>query len=876
MHFAHKISRKPFHGLRLKTFPVMLLIFTLAFQMSIAQFTEEFSDGDFDLNPPWLGTTNHFMVNSEFQLQLDDVAAGSSWLTTALPSLNGSSTTWEFVLRQGFSPSSANFGRIYLSSDNNNLSGPLNGYYLQFGEAGSNDAIELFRQSGTTSTSICRGASATIANAFGVRVKVVRIEGESWQLYADYSGGSDFKLEATGNDAALAIGGYFGIRCTYTITNATRFYLDNIHITTYDMPDTTPPHLLSLRVISAHSLELFFSEQLDAASVIPTGFMVFPDEVAPSLISIHDDLRTIVLDFTQSFRNGVSCVLQLSHVRDQAGNILSTVEANFVFFKESPVSYRDIIFSEIMADPNPSRGLPESEFVELYNRSKNPVNLSGWALSDGNTEAKLKEFIFLPEQYLILVPMSLSESYTDFGQKQALSSFPSLNNSGDVIVLKDDKGLTVDSLRYTSSWYRDEEKAEGGWTLERIDAHNICDEHTNWTASDAVEGGTPGRQNSVAATRPDHTGPKMISVVAVDSATLLLSFDEILSRQIPSVAEFAIQPPLEINSLRLDSSGTGLLLQLSEYIHPGSIYTITVGDIYDCPGNRIVASTITAAFVLPQHAVAGDLVINEILFNPRPTGVDFVEVYNCSQKTVNLKGWSLRNHSSGTPDKFVFSKYLLLYPGEYVVFTEDPNILKGEYLNGVEKNFFKTTLPAMNDDMGFISLISDFGSVIDSMFYSEDFHTPYLKDGEGVSLERISSATIPAVASNWRSASSVSGFATPGYLNSNSRASFEVEDGAVTIEPEVVLPMVPLQDFARIKYRFSNGGLIANVRIYDQVGRSVREIAANELLGTEGFFRWDGQGDDGSLAGRGYYMVWFEVFDADGKVQTFRRRIAIL
>ncbi len=49
-------------------------------------------------------------------------------------------------MKQSFSSSATNNGRVYLASDQSDLTKPLNGYYLQFGEANSNDAIELFRQ----------------------------------------------------------------------------------------------------------------------------------------------------------------------------------------------------------------------------------------------------------------------------------------------------------------------------------------------------------------------------------------------------------------------------------------------------------------------------------------------------------------------------------------------------------------------------------------------------------------------------------------------------------------------------------------------------------------------------------------------------------
>jgi hypothetical protein len=45
----------------------------------------------------------------------------------------------------------------------------------------------------------------------------------------------------------------------------------------------------------------------------------------------------------------------------------------------------DLIITEIMADPDPSNGLPVTEFVEIYNRSQVPINLSGWILFDGSS-----------------------------------------------------------------------------------------------------------------------------------------------------------------------------------------------------------------------------------------------------------------------------------------------------------------------------------------------------------------------------------------------------------------------------------------------------------------------------------------------------------
>ncbi|HEU5146106.1 MAG TPA: hypothetical protein VFT90_05295, partial [Chryseosolibacter sp.] len=183
-------------------------------------------------------------------------------------------------------------------------------------------------------------------------------------------------------------------------------------------------------------------------------------------------------------------------------------------------------------------------------------------------------------------------------------------------------------------------------------------------------------------------------------------------------------------------------------------------------------------------------------------------------------------------------------------------------------------LPPLNDDEGQVVLRNDLGRMIDSVYYSETYHNPFVKDGEGISLERISPFSPGIESDNWRSASGTSGFATPGYVNSNARAEVVSED-MVRIEPEVIQPELASLSYALIKYQLERGGVMANVRVVDQQGRCIRQIASNELLGAAGFFRWDGDQDNGSAAAIGYYIVWFEIFDADGMVQVIRKRIAI-
>jgi hypothetical protein len=170
---------------------------------------------------------------------------------------------------------------------------------------------------------------------------------------------------------------------------------------------------------------------------------------------------------------------------------------------------------------------------------------------------------------------------------------------------------------------------------------------------------------------------------------------------------------------------------------------------------------------------AQDIVINEILFNPRPTGVDFVEVFNNSSKFINIKNWSVANVENEvvTNPKIITTEDLLLPPGAYMAFTESSNIIMGEYITSVEENLFKVAdLPGFNDDEGTVAVVNDQGNIIDFFSYTDHYHSVFLQDDEGVSLERISFDELTNNPDNWKSANGSAGYATPGYINSNVRS----------------------------------------------------------------------------------------------------------
>jgi hypothetical protein len=407
--------------------------------------------------------------------------------------------------------------------------------------------------------------------------------------------------------------------------------------------------------------------------------------------------------------------------------------------------------------------------------------------------------------------------------------------------------------------------------------NNFCGENENWTASEDSSGGTPGRQNSVNANKPDLIGPQLLSYSLQSPTSLKLNFNEKLEKDL-SASVFEITPSIMISTKSfVDTSLREVVLELTQPIETRRRYTISVNNLYDCSGNIIQPDFNQISFMLPETADSLDVIVNEILFNPKTGGVDFVEVYNQSPKYINIKNWRLGNMEDGeftTPKQIVLDDFIFP-PSSYLVFTSDPVLLSQQFPNAIKNVLLKTSTPSMPDDEGTVAIKNDESQIIDYFSYSKKMHSPFINDDEGVSLERIYFSGPTNDANNWKSANAYSGFATPGFVNSNSRQESTFGENAVVMDPEVFSPSTPGIEFSKINYKFDRGGNVANIKILDAQGRLIKTLANNETLPYEGFYRWDGDRDDGSRARVGYYVVWFEVFDESGSVTVFRKRAVI-
>ena len=645
--------------------------------------------------------------------------------------------------------------------------------------------------------------------------------------------------------------------------------------------DATPPHIERIEILTSQQLRLYFNEPLkSAAATNINNYSVDQTIGNPYSVFLHENKMIVDLLFLNQFPEETALNLTIENMADGCENVMETTVLNFNYYIEKPF---DVVINEIMANPEPSVELPEYEYIEIYNTTDYDIGITDWTIAAGSTVREIPSALIKAGEYIILCSQEASVALESYGNALAVPGFPVLTNSGQALILKNRNGEMISSVTYSDQWYKNEFKADGGWSLEQIDPFNPCGEENNWEASKNEMGGTPGQINSIDAENPDTESPALLRAAVTDENTVQLFFNESLHIETAIINEnywidHNLDNPDTVDIITPENKS--VLLSFEHPFESNIIYEVEItGDITDCAGNIISGKT-TAKFAVPQTPEPFDLVINEILFNPFTGGVDFVEIFNRSDKIFDLNQLRIASYDDDANEYKSVAKASdeghLIFPGEYLVITENPEIVRDQYYTQ-NPNAFATvnSLPAYNNDKGRVMIMEKNENTIDNFAYTEDMHFALLASNKGVSLERINYDRPTEDKTNWHSASEVVGFATPTYENSQFNPQVEIEE-KITIDPEIFSPDNDgYQDVANITFNIKEPGFVANIKIFDSRGRLIKYLANNTLLGINQTITWDGLDDKNKKTPMGVYVVFIELFDLKGNVKQYKKSVVV-
>ncbi|EON75266.1 hypothetical protein ADIS_4437 [Lunatimonas lonarensis] len=641
--------------------------------------------------------------------------------------------------------------------------------------------------------------------------------------------------------------------------------------------DNLPPSLQQVEVIRDTELILSFDEPLNPVFAVVTSFYSL-EGVQPVEAKLGSAPHQVLLTFAEPLTMvGTEAEITLSGIEDMHGNAVGEQVFTFVIDPPLPPAFREIVLNEIMPAPRSGGSLPNVEYVELYNSSGRPIQLGGMRFGNNRTYTTLPRRVIEPGEYLLLCPASQVAQFASFGGVAGISPWPTMLNTGDEMWIATVDGELVDRLVYTNASFGSNSLAQGGYSLEVVNPYYPCESPNNLRPSESPLRGTPGKQNSVFDDTPDRTPPSLLRADPFGENQLRLIFSKPVTES-NLLAQFLLYPYLKVSAVTGDPSNReAVLVMFSEPFRPNQRYEISVSGWFDCAGNPLKTDASSMFFTIPSTAEPGDVVLNEVLFNPHTGGPKFVEIYNASDKYIDLKNWKLANSTTGeiANRRIISSQSDLLYPREFRVFTTDGALLQEQYPRGKAATFREINLPSYPIRSGTVILLNPEETIQERYAYHERHHHPLLRDPRGVSLERISLIRPPDDPENWQSAAANAGYATPGYRNSQV-TSLDVLERGIQVSPKVFIPEGAGETpFTTISYELDRPGFVATLRIYATNGQQVRELCQNQLWGESGFYIWDGTDERGARVKSGYYVVWVELFHPDGTVNQLKKTVVV-
>ena len=390
------------------------------------------------------------------------------------------------------------------------------------------------------------------------------------------------------------------------------------------------------------------------------------------------------------------------------------------------------------------------------------------------------------------------------------TNLPSLNNSGDTVIIKDSLGFTIDSLTYLPSWGGN----LNGKSLERISINDESNSQENWKTSESKFKATPGKINSASKKNYDLSinfiKPKKDYVIIGELFSLYLTVKNVGLNQssnsmvriysdankdsIPQDNELFSK--LNCNMLNPnDSSSFNLNI---ENISKGINYFIALAETEndDELENNISFLNITGIEI---NETRNDIVINEIMYAPINPEPEWIELYNRSEKTINLKYYSLADEKDTTR---IIKNSITLNPKEFFVVALDSLIFS---FYNISSKYQISKYPSLNNGGDKIILLDSLNRVIDSLEYFSSWGGSH-----GKSLERIDPDEPSTDSTNWKTSKDKKN-GTPGKINSMAQKGFDICVAEILFSPQ---------------YPMSNDNVNISIKILN-IGKNEAEFIIN-------------------------------------------------
>ncbi len=840
-----------------------LLFFTSFESKGQFMFTDDFENGQFGEweNAAQWDISNQSSLSGKYSLRHAVTGLrSSSYINRKIQvaGFNNGLITWNFKLKNG----NWIFGAteqfcFFLLSDKSDIT-ISNGYAIGINLAGGDNLLKLCRMEDGKAVQDIVQTDLVWKPGMLLEV-VVSHEYGLWKVRYKEGASTVWSQEKTGSEKLLNFSfSNIGLYYKFNTAHGGQIWVDDVSMGF----ENRAPFVHEVRSVGRDQIFLLFSEPMQQVALLQAdNYKVKTSNgTAVSVMSVRKaagDTAGVYLqlgNFSQ-----MNLHLTIENLVDLGGMALTNSEFDYTFIPTA--QFGDIVFNELMADPTPVVKLPNAEYIEIKNTSEFPINLKNWILEVNGKQKLLSDKTLEGGGYLIFCGTGGNANFGSYGACLEVLGL-ALANDGVNLKLFSAPTVLIDSFSYTPAMHR-KGFSDGGCSLERIDPLRKCGPDSNWGTSIAENGGTPGAENSLFRDNRDNLSPTIGSVIVANPGLLEVCVSEMPDLKLNAADLFSYLPSLPApDSILFDKIRLKYLIYFPKgTLKNGVIYNLVVDGLADECSNKSPIERHEFWYYTPK---LGDLLINEVLFNPFPGGVDFVEIYNHSGKKVELGEVYLGSRDNDQKIKsmyFLSNKSEIMLDMQYATFTSDSDVLLKNYYSACPECIYEMKkFPAYNLDEGCVVLLNKELEIIDEFCYLESMHHPMISDVKGISLERNNFSKPSTDPLNWHSASATVGFATPGYQNSSVDFIPKKSD-IVTFDPKIFSPNDDgINDRFLIKISPGQSGLIVNIRIYNEGGLEIRRLANNLMIGAQDVIEWDGTTGNHQKAGLGIYIIRVELF----------------
>jgi hypothetical protein len=344
---------------------------------------------------------------------------------------------------------------------------------------------------------------------------------------------------------------------------------------------------------------------------------------------------------------------------------------------------------------------------------------------------------------------------------------------------------------------------------------------------------------------------------------LILGFSEPMdfSKGLYNVSEGVGSPV----SSAISTDKNSVELTFDSNFERGKLYNLQISNLTDLAGNPLTNDNQTIGIC--ESIGPNDLIINEVMFENPDSSSEYIEIYNKSDKLLDVSGlvFTTRKTDGTLNSGNSIPNQTQILPKSYLALTQDSEKVRKYHNCPPESNIINTDWSTLNNENATIVFSnSTKDTIYDELNYNTKWHHVLVKNPKGVALERINPELPTQNPNSWHSAASEVNYGTPGYKNSQFRGINSTSQSTkfVWTEPEAFSPDNDgVDDVCLIHYKTDTNGFVGNAVILNAVGIKVCQLASNLLLANEGFLTWDGKSDSGKNANAGIYVLYFESFN---------------